>query len=38
LSGIRPKFTEEQVITALAIAEAAGPRLSIPAQLLEPLT
>ncbi|MFG2677278.1 hypothetical protein [Streptomyces sp. NPDC048445] len=33
--GIRPKFSTEQVATATAIAEAAGPRLSLPAQFLE---
>ncbi|MEU9473457.1 hypothetical protein AB0D78_44310 [Streptomyces avermitilis] len=33
--GIRPKFSTEQIATATAIAEAAGPRLSLPAQFLE---
>jgi hypothetical protein len=33
--GVLPKFSNEQVTTATAIAEAAGPRLSLPAQLLE---
>lgn len=33
--GIRPKFSTEQIATAAAIAEAAGPRLSLPARLLE---
>jgi hypothetical protein len=33
--GIRPRFTDEQLRTALAIAEGAGPILSLPAQILE---
>jgi hypothetical protein len=35
--GIRPRFTPEQVYTAQAIAEAGGPALSLPTQLLEHL-
>lgn len=38
LDGILPKFTSEQVITARAIAEAGGPLLSLPAQILEHTT
>jgi len=33
--GIRPKFTAEQIVTAQAVAEAAGPALSLPARFLE---
>lgn len=33
--GIRPRFTDEQVRTAQAIAEGAGPALFLPAQILE---
>jgi hypothetical protein len=32
--GVRPRFTAAQVATAQAIAEADGPRLALPAQLL----
>ena len=35
VSGIRPKFTTEQLVTAHAIAEAGGPALSLPARFLE---
>jgi hypothetical protein len=35
IRGIRPKFTAEQIVTARAIAEAAGPALSLPARFLE---
>jgi len=34
VEGICPRFTPEQLITARAIAEAAGSRLALPAQLL----
>lgn len=33
--GIQPRFTPEQIRTARAIAEAAGPALSLPTQMLE---
>ncbi|OKI26628.1 hypothetical protein A6A28_16795 [Streptomyces sp. CB03578] len=35
VDGVRPKFSNTQIATAKAIAEAAGPRLSLPAQFLE---
>jgi hypothetical protein len=35
--GIQPRFTAEQNRTAHAIAEGAGPALSLPAQMLEHL-
>lgn len=35
VTGIRPKFSNEQVVTAQAIAEAGGPRLALPARFLE---
>lgn len=38
VTGIRPKFTREQIRTATAIAEAGGPHLTLPAQFLELLT
>jgi hypothetical protein len=37
VDGIRSRFTPEQLHTAAAIAEAGGPSLSLPAQLLEHL-
>ncbi len=33
--GIRPRFSAEQIRTAQASAEGAGPALSLPAQILE---
>ncbi|WP_431906649.1 hypothetical protein [Nonomuraea jabiensis] len=38
VTGIRPKFSHEQIRTAAAIAEAGGPHLTLPAQFLELLT
>lgn len=35
VEGIRPKFSDSQLATAQAIAEAAGPHLSLPAQIME---
>ncbi|MFK0296923.1 hypothetical protein ACIQU6_41530 [Streptomyces sp. NPDC090442] len=35
VNDIRPKFSTEQITTATAIAEAGGPRLSLPAQFVE---
>lgn len=35
VQGIQPRFTAEQLRTAQAIAEGAGPALSLPAQMLE---
>lgn len=35
VNDIRPKFSSEQIATATAIAEAGGPRLSLPAQFVE---
>ncbi|NRQ33908.1 hypothetical protein HII36_18910 [Nonomuraea sp. NN258] len=36
--GIRPKFSDQQITTAQAIAEANGPALALPAQFLEIIT
>ncbi|MFE2495648.1 hypothetical protein [Streptomyces scopuliridis] len=33
--GVRPKFSGSQIATAKAIAEADGPRLSLPTQFME---
>ncbi|WP_336215997.1 hypothetical protein [Nonomuraea sp. LPB2021202275-12-8] len=38
VTGIRPKFAREQIRTAIAIAEAGGPHLTLPAQFLELIT
>ncbi|MFD1540187.1 hypothetical protein [Nonomuraea guangzhouensis] len=36
--GIRPKFSDQQIVTAQAIAEANGPSLALPVQFLEIIT